>query len=304
MLHPDSGPAEVTGQREPGEFFESEKNQMMGHGQLLFKILHRPGLFEQSPYPFWDDEHISGEMLKAHLDPDFDGASRKPAFLDRSAEWIASLAGPAAGKRLLDLGCGPGLYAERFCRKGFMVSGMDLSRRSIAYAKTHSDPAIHYRRADYLNADLPGEIDLATMIYCDFGVLPPESRRLLLGKIFDALKPGGCFVFDVFTRFQYAGFRETTTVTENASGGFWAAERHIVLDRRLAYPEDRTFLHQAAVVTGTGLKYYNIWEHVFTRRELEGALREAGFRTIRFYGDVSGAPASPGSKTLGVVAEK
>ena len=57
-------------------------------------------------------------------------------------------------------------------------------------------------------------------------------------------------------------------------------------------------------MTGTGLKYYNIWEHVFTRRELEGALREAGFRTIRFYGDVSGAPASPGSKTLGVVAEK
>lgn len=269
-----------------------------------FPIPCRPELFEQSPYPFWDDDHISAQMLKAHLDPDCDGASRKPAFLDRSAEWIASLAAPAAGKRLLDLGCGPGLYAERFHCKGFQVNGLDLSRRSIAYARAHTDPAIRYRCTDYLDTEFPGEIDLAVMIYCDFGVLPPESRKLLLGKVFAALKPGGCFVFDAFTRFQYAGFRETDTVTENPSGGFWSAEKHTVRDRRLAYPEDRTFLHQASVRTKTGLKYYHIWEHVFTRRELRSVLKAAGFSRIDLYGDIAGAPDSPRGKTLGAVARK
>ncbi len=37
------------------------------------------------------------------------------------------------------------------------------------------------------------------LIFCDLGALTDKQRDILMGKIYSALKPGGIFVFDVFT---------------------------------------------------------------------------------------------------------
>lgn len=276
----------------------------MKNKKTLFEMLRRPEVYEPSRHLFWADEYLSQLMLQPHLNPDSDGASRTHDFIDCSAQWIGSLVAPATEKRLLDLGCAPGLYTERFHHQGFTVLGVDISRQSIEYAKTHTDSAIHYTAGDYLTLDFPDEIDLATIIYCDFGVLSPAARAMLLRKAFAALKPGGKFVLDVFSRRQYAGFAESSSITENPSGGFWSPEAHILLERRLAYPEEHTYLHQAVVVTTNELKYYHIWEHVFTRRELEKALHETGFQQVEWVGDIAGAPAMPHGKSICAVAHK
>ena len=39
------------------------------------------------------------------------------------------------GMKLLDLGCGPGLYAERLVRAGIEVVGVDISENSLASIK-------------------------------------------------------------------------------------------------------------------------------------------------------------------------
>ena len=93
----------------------------------LHDLMKPPALYERTDAAFWDDEHISRGMLAAHLDPEFEGASRSFAFMDRSVDWICATAPPATHPRLLDLGCGPGLYAERFAR-GLCGDG----RRSLA----------------------------------------------------------------------------------------------------------------------------------------------------------------------------
>lgn len=82
----------------------------------LCSILEKPLLYTKTEIPFWDDEHISGEMLKAHLDPDFEGASRKLPFIEKSVRWIGELAPAGDYRRLIDFGCGPGLYGERFAQ--------------------------------------------------------------------------------------------------------------------------------------------------------------------------------------------
>jgi 2-polyprenyl-3-methyl-5-hydroxy-6-metoxy-1,4-benzoquinol methylase len=89
---------------------------------------------QRSTEPFWDDEHISKGMLEAHLNPDWDVASRKHSLIDRSVQWLSSII-PAGGK-ILDIGCGPGLYTKRLSDIGYDVTGMDYSKRSIAYAKS------------------------------------------------------------------------------------------------------------------------------------------------------------------------
>ena len=52
--------------------------------------------------------------------------------IDRSVQWLKSI---IPQRKILDLGCGPGLYTIRLSAAGYDVTGMDYSRRSIAYAK-------------------------------------------------------------------------------------------------------------------------------------------------------------------------
>ena len=103
--------------------------------QALIRALALPPLYARTARAFWDDEHISAQMLKAHLAPDVEAASRRHEFIERSARWIAQLQPPERYPALTDFGCGPGLYAERFARAGYRVTGIDCSRRSIDYAR-------------------------------------------------------------------------------------------------------------------------------------------------------------------------
>jgi len=152
---------------------------------------------------FWDDPHISARMLDAHLNPDIDAASRRPETIDRSVTWLIESLALHTGDSVLDLGCGPGLYASRFARAGLRVTGVDYSRRSIAYATRYASENsldITYRYQNYLELTDEGQYDAVLLIYGDFCPLNPEQRAKLLGNIAHALKPDGKFVLDVSTR--------------------------------------------------------------------------------------------------------
>jgi hypothetical protein len=92
----------------------------------------RPDPFSEYTTPeFWNDEHISRQMLRFHLDPMAEPASRAHQFIDRSVDWLIPTLGLATGSRLLDLGCGPGLYANRFAARGIRSTACgDTPRRA------------------------------------------------------------------------------------------------------------------------------------------------------------------------------
>lgn len=57
----------------------------------LTPLFKRPPLYTKTEIPFRDDEHISLQMLNAHLNPNYDGASRKLEFIDQSVNWISKI---------------------------------------------------------------------------------------------------------------------------------------------------------------------------------------------------------------------
>ena len=103
----------------------------------LKKYAVKPPLYAPGTNNLWDDEYISKGMLAAHLDPNGDAATRNHRFVDQSVSWIAEIAPPSRYKFLLDLGCGPG-YMRTVQQAGYAVTGVDFSRRSIAYAKANA----------------------------------------------------------------------------------------------------------------------------------------------------------------------
>ena len=109
----------------------------------LIRLQQQPAPFTPGEPLFWDDPHT-------------DTASRKPETIDRSVRWLTQILGLMPGASLLDLGCGPGLYASRVARAGFRVTGVDYSRRSSAYASDYAREQrldIVYRYQKYLDLE-------------------------------------------------------------------------------------------------------------------------------------------------------
>ncbi len=168
----------------------------------ICQLQEKPQPFEPGEPLFWTDPHIARQMLASHLDPTVDGASRRPETIERSTNWIATSVGLRPGDCILDLGCGPGLYAERLAQAGFQVTGVDFSQNSIDYAIAQAREKklpIQYRCQNYLELDDQALYSAVLLIYGDFCPLSPEQRAKLLANVRTALKPGGCFILDVTT---------------------------------------------------------------------------------------------------------
>ena len=272
----------------------------------LVSFMQRPSLFEKSTAKFWDDPHISQGMLDAHLSENLNAATRNLAFVKTSVDWIAKMAPPSVYSSLLDLGCGPGIYAELFCKKGYHVTGIDFSPRSIEYAIESSKKRglkIRYSLQNYLHLCLEEKFDVVTLIYCDYGVLSPQDRKCLLQNISSIIKPDGLLILDVFTPHQYKDVTESR-FWEYSAGGFYSAEPYICLHTTYEYENHRTFCNQHIVATKDEVKCYNIWEHTFTTTDLSKELLDAGFHVENFYGNIGGACYEITSKELCVIARR
>jgi len=267
----------------------------------LFLLLQKPDLWQRSCDPFWDDEHISKGMLDAHLNPDWDAASRKHSYIDQSVKWLASII--PVGSKILDLGCGPGLYTKRMSDAGYDVTGIDYSRRSIAYAK-EIDSKTKYIYQNYLEMDYTEGFDAITLIYCDYAALIPDERKTLLSKIYKALKPNGLFIFDVFTEKTFSGKRDNTSWSYHEDGGFWNAKPHLCLEAEYYFENNTVKVYKNIVIKEDVIYEYLIWDSVFTKHTLLNEVTPFGFQMHSIYDDVCGSPYTGEADTLCLVLKK
>ena len=96
----------------------------------LERIYDRP----QPPVPWrhggnlpWDDPAFSERMLREHLDQSHGAASRRLPEIRGHIPVMRDWLGLTAGTRLLDVTCGPGLYAAEIASRGVWVTGIDFS---------------------------------------------------------------------------------------------------------------------------------------------------------------------------------
>jgi SAM-dependent methyltransferase len=275
--------------------------------QQLIQTQQKPAPFTPGEPLFWDDPHISQQMLKAHLNPNTHASSYPPDVIEQSIAWIIETVPLAAGATILDLGCGPGLYASRLAKQGFQVSGMDYSRSSIAYAKAYAEEHqldIQYRYQNYLTLEDANLYDAVLLISGDFCPLSPDSRKLFLQNIHRALKDGGHFVLDVTTPnhlpVQFEGTR-----WQVRDGGFWKPTPHLVLEQGIKYPEENAHLTQFNVLEEDGtLSVYRNWLQLFTKASITQELEAGGFNVIGVWNDLRGTPYTEGSDWLGLIAQK
>lgn len=114
------------------------------------------------------------------------------ALYDRPA--MFDLLGNVRGKRILDAGCGPGLYAEELVRRGAAVTAFDSSAEMVRLAQGRLGPSVDVRGASFsepLTWLADESYDLAVMALVLHHL---NDRRLALCEIFRVLRPCGHLV--------------------------------------------------------------------------------------------------------------
>jgi SAM-dependent methyltransferase len=269
--------------------------------------------YHQRPEPFsiyttdvlWTEPHLSQQMLHYHLNQDTDLASRPLSAIDTVVDWVDEKFN-LNGKRVCDLGCGPGLYAHRFAERGARVHGLDFSANSIAYAQKIADEtnsSAEYSVANYLEDPLPSGQDLITMIYCDLCVLSPQQREVVYQKVHDALNPDGSFLFDVMSMNAFEAREETSAFGRHFMGGFWAEGDYFAFQNTFKYDAEKVSLDKYTVIEAHRIWQVFNWMQYFDNSDINAELAQNGFDGVEVTYDLAHSSNEADDTYFGVIAK-
>src|SRR5207245_5109502 len=102
--------------------------------------------------------------------------------------------------RILDLCCGTGQLAKVLSSEGFDVKGIDGSPEMLRFARKNA-PECKFILADARNFDLEKSVDCVVSAYDSLNhILNIGQLKRAFDQTYNALKPGGIFIFDLNTQ--------------------------------------------------------------------------------------------------------
>jgi SAM-dependent methyltransferase len=119
--------------------------------------------------------------------------SEAELFIDKLIQLIE----PSKASRVLDLACGKGRHSIYLNKKGFNVTGIDLSEKSITCAKTAENETLHFYMHDMRKLFRTNYFDLVLNLFTSFGYFEQERDDMsTINAVYKSLKPNGTFVLD------------------------------------------------------------------------------------------------------------
>lgn len=225
-------------------------------------------------YPNWFETFFEGlalEMWRRAMTPE--QTAREAAFL---AERLRLQPGMA----VLDVPCGNGRHALELARRGMAVTGVDLSAGFLADARA-ANPTVEWVRGDMRALPWKQRFDAA---YCwgnSFSYFDRGECLRFVRSVAGALKPGGRFALESGAVAE--SLLPVLAPERNLQLGdltFHSANTYDAMDGRLAYTFTRGGEQE--------VKHAHQW--VLGASEICRMLRQAGFETIEFLGDLEGTP--------------
>ena len=204
----------------------------------------------------------------------------------------------------VDLACGTGSVTAILARKGLAVTGVDMSEEmlTVACQKTQDmtkPPRFVCQLLQELH--LPRGVDLAVCALDSLDyILDPADCREAIRRVYKVLNPGGIFIFDVNTPEKLRAMDGQVFLDEDDDVYcVWRGE----------FDEDTN-------ICSYGMDLFqrqgDVWhrsfeehrEYAYSREQLTGYLKEAGFTHIRVYGDRRFDEPKPGEQRIYFKARK
>src|SRR5512136_27456 len=177
---------------------------------------------------------------------------------------------------ILDVGCGTGRHSIELARRGFTVTGVDLSSGMLAEAKKSAKNArvsVTWMQANAATMQIDQQFD-AVICLCEgaFGLLGREDDTLelplaILNGVARALKPGARCLFTVLNGYRMARQHSQADVEQNAF--------------------DPLTLSEVSDVSIPGVTSA-MRERAFVPTELQLLFRTAGLNVLHIWGGTAG----------------
>jgi SAM-dependent methyltransferase len=257
----------------------------------------------------WDDPDFSRRMLDEHLSQEHDAASRRFAIIDEHVQWIHHQVLTGNPTRILDLGCGPGLYTHRLARLGHRCVGIDFSPASVAYAREQAEEAglaCTYVHGDIRTAGYGDAYGLVMSIFGELNVFRPQEARRILQKAHRALVPGGLLLLEPHTFEAVVKIGERPSLWYSAESGLFSDEPHLCLQESFWDEEKRVAVERYYVIdaaTGEVTRHASSTQ-AYTEEEYRTLLADCGFGEGVFYASLGGSPGGPESDLIAILSEK
>lgn len=211
-----------------------------------------------------------------------------------------------APKNILDLACGTGSITVPLAKRGYSMTGIDLSAEMLSLAQSKSDEAKVKLRLSEQNIALFQAGGSFDAVICSFDginyLTSPKDVQSCFASVAETLSEDGIFIFDISTPYKY---------------------EHILADNAFVYEYDDLFLSwQNYFNKKTGLcDFYltffiknekNTWQRLdetqrqrkYLPERLEKMLSEAGLTVIKKTADIDFSPLTEDSDRCFFICKK
>jgi len=281
----------------------------------LWRIYHRahPAVPWRDGFNLpWDDPVFSERMLREHLDQRHGAASRQNHELLLQVDWLWQQLGLHTGARLLDITCGPGLYAVELARRGVQVTGIDFSPAAIRYARELAEAQRVATRCRFIQADIRHELprhaaegyDAALLIYGQLAVFTRNEAAQLLADAAQALRTGGTLALELLDYQRIDKNNSTWWFTDDR--GLWGDAPFLNLGERHWDAEQRASIDRFYVLdlaSGT-MQEIGLSDNGYESEEMLALLRSQGFAAATAFPAWDGVPLYDAAEWVTYIARR
>lgn len=227
----------------------------------------------------WDEPGFSQRMLQEHLSQSHDMASRKLETIDAQVAWVHEHVCQDRPCRILDLGCGPGLYLQRFVALGHRCRGIDFGPASVEYARTHLPAECEVTLDDVREADFGEGFNVVAMIFGEINVFSPEECTAILRKACQALLSGGVLLIEAHTVEVVKGSGEAANSWYKSPSGLFSERPHFCLQESQWFEDQSVALQQFHIIDEASgkIETYRNTVKAWSEKELQELFAKAGF---------------------------
>ncbi|MBA3693893.1 MAG: methyltransferase domain-containing protein [Acidobacteria bacterium] len=223
-----------------------------------------------------------------------------PEWTKQEVDFLLSELNLKQGQYLLDIPCGFGRHSIEFAKRGYQVTGIDISQTFITgLTDKIKSEKLHIKavQADILTIQLNQKFSGAVCMGNSFGYFSFDKMKLFVEKVSSSLEIGARFIINS------AMIAESILPNFSKNKSFTVG--NITMDITNIYSVEDSYMISHILYTKEGRTEEHSFKHyVFTLGEVKRLLQSCGLKTIATYNSPSKTEYNLGDQQIYIVIEK
>ncbi|MCX7611293.1 MAG: class I SAM-dependent methyltransferase [Ignavibacterium sp.] len=202
---------------------------------------------------------------------------------ERHINFILSKVDLKPKSKVLDMACGAGRHSILLAKKGYELTGIDLSENLLSEARRIAESEklnIKFVKADIRNFYTDEKFDLVLNLFTSFGYFEKDEENfLIIKKAYDFLECSGIFILDFFNK-EFL-LKNLIPLSKEKNNGKTIIQKRFVRSGRIEKIIE--------IIKDDSKKTFYESVKLYSPEQLKNRLVEYGFKILNIYGNFDGS---------------